>query len=105
MGFDRVHKTILAALVLVPLQAAPALAGEQQGKISGIWLHANSRHADIRMTGGSTRKPPCATEVFWKLDAGTPEGERLLAALLTSMSDGMPVIVYGTGNCAPLSYP
>lgn len=95
-----IHKTMLAMLMVALFGATPALAGEQQGKIGGTWLHTNSSHADILMTGSAVNKPSCATEGFWKLDTGTPEGEKLLAALLTSMSGGTPVIIYGAGNCS-----
>lgn len=36
-----IHKTMLAMLTVALFGATPALAGEQQGKISGIWLHTN----------------------------------------------------------------
>jgi hypothetical protein len=92
--------TMSAALLLVLFGATPAFAGEQQGRVTGIWLHADSSQADILVSGRATNKPACATEVFWKLDTASREGEKLLAALLTSMSGGTPVIIYGTGNCA-----
>jgi hypothetical protein len=92
-------RTMLAALLVALFGATSASAGEQQGKISGIWLHVNSSYADILVTGSAVNKPSCATEGYWKLDTSTPEGEKLLAALLTSMSGGTPVTIYGAGNC------
>jgi hypothetical protein len=95
-----IRGTMSAALWLLLFGTTPAFAGEQQGRITGIWLHANSSHADILVSGGTTNRPACATEAFWKLDTASREGEKLLAALLTSMSAGTPVVIYGTGNCA-----
>lgn len=90
----------IGAVLLMLLGTAPASAGEQQGKVSGIWLHANSSHSDMLIAGTATNRPSCATETFWKLDTGTPEGERLFAALLTASASGMSVTVYGTGTCS-----
>jgi len=87
----------IGTLLLMLFGSAPAAAGEQLGKVNGIWLHAYSSLSDMLITGTATNRP---TEAYWKLDTGTPEGERLLAALLTASASGTLVTIYGTGDCS-----
>ena len=97
-------RRMLAVLMLAfaGLAADTALASETgPGLIADLQIDGN--YALFAVSGPVVNKPACVVWGRYVVDVTTPQGQSMLAYLLSAQATGKQVRVYGTGTCSIFS--
>lgn len=88
------------ALMMPLLTSQPALAGtSDMGSITTVLPHSGGG-LFFNSTGTRHSAPACATQVNrWVINVTTPQGQAMVAALLSAYMAHKSIYVQGTGDC------
>jgi hypothetical protein len=93
-------KSFLSFGALLALLPASANAGSSPlSEITGVLPHSGGFFFNV--VGQRASVPSCATVINrWVIDASTPQGQAMIAGLLTAYAAHKRVTVVGKNNCA-----
>ncbi|MGF1863698.1 hypothetical protein L4D15_00270 [Enterovibrio norvegicus] len=98
-------RAVTALAITAGICIATAQAGTGSGKITRIYAHEKNGGAGVIMFNVQNHvNPPASCPGHeWAFDANTDQGKAMYSLLLAAASQGKPVTVMGTGDCAAWS--